>query len=147
MKNGRVEARAPKSPRSARVAGAGLFTVTAAVALVVGAGCATPIDRVDFRLDTTPPRGVTVSAERIEIEHGIAVGVTALPKSEGESVDYSVSLSPTDPTLFGVESVIGNQFIFYGTFPGSCTLQITTLGSSSTSGQVDIPVRVIEQGL
>jgi hypothetical protein len=123
-----------------------LFILSAALAILGGAGCSDALDNVSFRLDTTPPLGVVMTGERIEIPVGIAVGATALPEGGGEELSITLGMRSSDPTVFGVEGVMGNQFIFYGTFPGSTTLRIVEVNGGSAGGQVDIPVKVIEQG-
>ena len=122
-----------------------LLFLSAAAALLGGAGCSDALDNVSFRMDTTPPLGVVMTGERIEIPVGIAVGATALPEGGGEALSVTLGMRSADATVFGVEGVTGNQFIFYGTFPGSTTLRIAEVNGGTSGGQVDIPVKVIEQ--
>ena len=138
MTNATIEAHAPKAWRRMLFAGA------AVIALATASGCSSAMDDVEFRVDTSPPKNTSLTRDRIEIQHGIAVGVTALPQSGGEEISTSLSMTSTDPTIFGVESVSGNQFILYGTFPGTATLRIIET-SRSDGGQVDVPVTVLEQ--
>jgi hypothetical protein len=119
-----------------------LRSLFAAALLTAAAGCEEPMDKVNFRPETEPPHAVVLSAEQIQIEHGIAIGVTALPVAAGEAIESQLQMSSSDPTIFGVEPVSGNQFIFFGTFPGDAMLRIVEI---STSAQVDVPVKVIEQ--
>lgn len=104
--------------------------------------CTPPMDRVELRLDSTPPVGVTLGGDRIQIAHGIAAGVTVIPIAQGEEVSSAVSMTSSDSSIFGVESVSGNLFILYGTFPGDGSLHIA---ETSTGALVDVPVTVVTQ--
>lgn len=112
------------------------------LAITAGAGCTERMDNITFRALSEPPRPVTLSSERIQIEHGIAVGVNAIPTAGGEEIASTVLMTSTDETIFGVESVSDNVFILFGTFPGECQLRVN---ETSTGAQVDLPVTVVEQ--
>jgi hypothetical protein len=126
-----------------KILGIFLKFAAAAMAMTSALACSQPpMDEVELRVDSQPPVSVEVRPELVSIPHGIAVAVTVVPVAANEVIAAQVTMESSERSVLGVEPISENFFILYGTFPGDSTLRII---DTSTSAQVDVPAKVIDQ--
>jgi hypothetical protein len=94
-------------------------------------GCAEDLE-VDLNARTTAPLPVALSSRSVAVPAGVAVGVNAIPLSNGDEMDEetTVELISENIQVLGVDRTIEDRsFVFYGVGPGTTDVRVYIDGS------------------